>query len=197
MKILGITGRSGSGKGYVSALFAERGIPTIDTDGIVHRLYREHRACIAELTAAFGAVLTEQGEIDRKKLSLIVFSDDEQLKKLNEIVHRYVAEEIRKACAAYQAEGRRAVLIDAPQLYEAHLEDACDLVIAVKAPEALRIERICRRDSISEEGAQSRLAHQLDDRFFDEHADAVILNDGEADIRSQIQALLDRINEDG
>lgn len=196
MKILGITGRSGSGKGYVSALFAEYGIPTIDSDAIVHRLYREHAACIAELTASFGAILTDDGVIDRKKLAQIVFSDDEKLKTLNSIVHRYVAEEIKKACALFEEQGKTAVLIDAPQLYEAHLENICDLVIAVKAPEALRIERICRRDEISEEGAESRLAHQLNDSFFDERADVIIVNDGESDIRSQIETVLNRMTAD-
>lgn len=53
MKILGITGRSGSGKGYVCTRFAAHGITPIDTDKIVHALYRENRKCIAELEAVF------------------------------------------------------------------------------------------------------------------------------------------------
>lgn len=193
MKILGITGRSGSGKGYVCARFAKHGIPTIDTDGIVHALYRENEACIAELEAVFGPLRSDNGEIDRKKLGQIVFADAEKLAKLNEIVHRYVKEEIDRIAAKLEAQGTAALLIDAPQLYEAHLEGACDLVIAVKAPEALRRARICERDGITEEAADARLAHQFDDAFFESHSDIVIQSDGSADIDAQLSTVLERI----
>lgn len=193
MKILGITGKSGSGKGYVSARFAACGIPVIDTDGIVHALYRENDACKSELEYNFGSLVTETGEIDRKKLGEIVFSDEKKLQKLNEIVHRYVLGEISSRCALLESEGVKAALIDAPQLYEAHLETMCDAVIAVKAPETLRVERICNRDGIAEERALTRLAHQHDDSFFEANADFVIENDGKTDIDSQIRTVMDWI----
>lgn len=193
MKIWAITGKSGSGKGYVSAHLQAHGIPVIDTDSIVHRLYRENTACISELEAAFGALKDVSGAIDRKKLAQIVFSDPQKLTLLNQIVHRYVKDEIAKICEALEANGTAAVLIDAPQLFEAHLEEVCELVIAVTAPDALRIERICRRDGISEERAKERLANQHDDAFFEVHADIVIVNDGADGVDRQIQMLLDRL----
>lgn len=193
MKIIGITGRSGSGKGYVCARFAEHGIPMIDTDAVVHALYRENESCINELEAAFGPLRSESGEVDRKKLGSIVFSDSEKLNKLNMIVHRYVAEEIERICTRLEADGHGAVLVDAPQLFEAHLEHICDLVIAVTAPEEIRIDRICKRDGISVEGASTRLNHQLEDDFFISHADVVIVNDGRSDVGDQVKKLLDRI----
>lgn len=193
MKILGITGRSGSGKGYVCALFAKHAIPTVDTDAIVHALYRENDACIVELEHAFGALRSEDGSIDRKKLAQIVFSDRSKLAQLNAIVHRYVTEEVKRLCACYEQEGVAAVLVDAPQLYEAHLETVCDHVIAVVAPEPLRVERIRKRDGLTEEGAQARLTSQLDDAYFRSHADTVIVNDGDSDVEGQVAALLSRI----
>lgn len=193
MKILGITGRSGSGKGYVCALFSEQGIPIIDTDKIVHRLYRENGDCIADLAEQFGPILTETGEIDRKKLAQIVFSDDSKLAKLNMIVHRYVKNEIKRIFASLDEQGKDAVLIDAPQLFEAGLEKVCDFVIVVSAPEALRVERICKRDSIDELSARNRLAHQYDDSYLLERADAVIINDGITDVKAQVQQFLNRI----
>lgn len=193
MKILGITGRSGSGKGYVCACFSEYGIPTIDTDAVVHALYRENEACISELEDAFGSLRSENGEIDRKKLAQIVFSDSVKLEQLNSIVHRYVVEAIDCECERLKTEGMAAVLIDAPQLFEAHLEGICDLVIAVMAPEQLRVERICQRDGITEDAAHTRLAHQHDDGFFGAYADAVIVSDGISDINSQVKGLIDRI----
>lgn len=193
MKILGITGKSGSGKGYICARFEACGLPVIDTDAVVHALYRENDACKAELEARFGALVMPSGEIDRKKLGAIVFSDDSKLKMLNEIVHRYVADEITRRCAEYERDGMKAVLIDAPQLFEARLETKCDAVITVTAPESLRVERICARDGIPEESALVRLAHQHDDSFFEAHADFVIENDGKKEIDSQIQTVMDWI----
>lgn len=102
-----------------------------------------------------------------------------------------MADEIRRICAGLEAEDVSAVLIDAPQLFEAHLENCCDCVIAVVAPEDLRIERICQRDGISAERAQIRLEHQLDDLFLEGHADYIIMNDGLTDIDSQVNAILD------
>lgn len=195
MEIWGITGKSGSGKGYVSALLQVYGIPVVDTDAIVHRLYRENTACIDELETAFGELKTASGEVDRKKLAQIVFSDKHKLTVLNHIVHRYVKDEITRICDQYEKKGTTAILIDAPQLFEAHLEEVCDLVIAVTAPEALRIERICLRDGISEARAKERLANQLDDDFFKAHADFIIENggaDGE-DLNGQIQLLINRL----
>lgn len=194
MKIIGITGRSGSGKGYICASFQAKGIPVLDTDTIVHDLYRENKQCIAELEASFGSIQTPTGEVDRKKLGQIVFSDEAKLKKLNEIVHHYVVDEVDRVCAKLKNEGNNAVLIDAPQLFEAQLEQKCDYVIAVTAPEAMRIERICRRDDISEASALLRLSNQLDDHFFREHADFVIVNDSEVDVEGQIIAILDRMD---
>lgn len=194
MKILGITGRSGSGKGYACALFAEQGIPIIDTDEIVHRLYRDNSDCIAELVDQFGSILTESGEIDRKKLAQIVFSDESKLAKLNMIVHRYVKNEVMRICASLNEQGSSAVLIDAPQLFEAELEKLCDLVIVVAAPEALRVERICKRDGIDEQSACARLSHQFHDQYLLERADAVIINDGISDVSAQVNQLLNRIS---
>lgn len=190
MKLIGLTGTTGSGKGYVAALFAQVGIDSIDTDAVVHRLYRQDAACIAELEAAFGAVLAEDGSVDRKKLASIVFADREKLAMLNSIVHRYVKREVERICLAKEREGCDLILLDAPLLYEAKMENLCDRVIAVVAPEPIRVMRICARDGIDEPAAMRRINNQHTDAFFEENADYVICNDGQASVQEQINCII-------
>ena len=186
MKLIGLTGTTGSGKGFVSRQFAEYGIPSVDTDALVHRLYRENIACIGELTQTFGDVLASDGSIDRKKLAPIVFSNPARLAKLNAIVHKYVHAEVERIATEYQEKGADCLLIDAPQLYEAGMESMCHAVIAVVAPTDLRIQRICARDGITEEAARARIKNQHSDAFFRERGDYIIENDGIRSVAEQI-----------
>lgn len=196
MKLIGLTGTSGSGKGYVSACFARRGIDSIDTDAIVHRLYREDVACIAALESAFGPLRDGSGIIDRRRLAGIVFTDKEKLATLNAIVHLFVQREVERICREREAEGCAVLLLDAPQLYEAGMEEICHKVVAVTAPEALRIERIRARDHIDGSAAEMRIKNQHCDAFFEERADFVIRNDGVASVEAQVDRLIGELEND-
>lgn len=190
MKLIGLTGTTGSGKGYVASLFAMAGIDSIDTDAVVHRLYRQDAECIAELQRFFGSVLATDGSIDRKKLASIVFSNPRQLETLNSIVHRYVKREVDRICLDKEREGCDLLLLDAPLLYEARMESLCYRVIAVTAPEPVRILRICARDGIDEAAAVQRIKNQHTDAFFEANADYVICNDGQASVQEQINRII-------
>lgn len=196
MKLIGLTGTTGSGKGYVSALFAKQGFACVDTDDIVHRLYSENHSCIAQLTAVFGDILAEDGSIDRKKLAPIVFSDPFLLKRLNEIVHRYVKDEVERISAQSEKAGEEYLLLDAPQLYEAGMDSICYRVIAVTAPTELRISRICARDNLSRKAAETRIACQHTDAFFEAHADYVIRNDGTHSVEELVNTIIGELRND-
>ncbi len=189
MKLIGLTGNSGSGKGYVASLFASRGIDSIDTDAIVHRLYREDADCIAALEEAFGPLQDADGAIDRRRLAAIVFDAPAKLERLNAIVHAFVKREVETICRRYAEAGAPLLLLDAPQLYEAGMEQICYRVIAVTAPEELRLERVTARDGISRAAALERFRNQHSAAFFAERADYLVENDG----RSPIEAQIDRI----
>ena len=193
MKLIGLTGTTGSGKGFVSSEFARYGISCVDTDGIVHRLYREEKSCIDLLVKEFGDVLAADGSIDRKKLAAIVFADRQRLAVLNRMVHGFVRDEVQRISAESAQKGERYLLIDAPQLYEAGMEKICDRVIAVIAPEALRLARICARDGISREAASARIAAQHSDAFFEERADYVIYNDGVRKVAEQVDSIAEEL----
>lgn len=165
--LIGLCGRSGSGKGYVCRKFAVFGIPSVDTDAV----YREMTApaadlspCMRELTEVFGnSIVCADGSLDRRALSAIVFSDDgaEKRMTLNRITHRHILERTVQSAADYAAEGAPAVIIDAPLLFESGFDAHCDCTVCVTAPIAVSVRRIMQRDGITEEEAHRRLSAQI------------------------------------
>ena len=195
MKIIGLTGQSGSGKGAASAIFERYGIPTVDTDAVYHDILTRRDACTNELSQAFGTeILDENGFVDRKKLAAAVFGKKETpslLHTLNTITHKYIMAETRCLLQKFEAEGARAAIIDAPQLFEAGAHLMCDLVVGVLAKQDLRISRIVTRDHITPENARKRIEAQKDDEFFRQNCHAVLDNDGDlAALEQQIRGFL-------
>ncbi len=194
-KIIGITGRSGAGKGACCEIFQKYGIPAIDTDAVYHELLSRKGACTDELVGAFGKkILNENGLVERKKLAARVFGKENTealLHTLNSITHKYIMAKTWDTVQVHRKNGARAVLIDAPQLFEAGVEKECDLTLGVIAPDALCIERIMARDGISRENAAKRLAAQHDNDYFRAHCTAVIENAGtQAELEAQICQIL-------
>lgn len=176
MLIVGLTGASGSGKGYLSSLLADEDICIIDTDKVYHNMISSPSVCVEALVSAFGReILDEKGGIDRATLGSIVFSSKEKLKLLNSITHRFIREEcdeIMDNC------GAKIVILDAPVLFESGFDSICDVTVGVVAGEDIRIERIIKRDAITREKAYARVRNQYDDNWFRGKCDIVIENDG-------------------
>lgn len=191
MKIIGLCGSSGSGKGYVSMLFTKYGVMPIDTD----RVYREITTkkgseCLMELTTEFGSsILTEDGELYRPKLAEIVFSDKEKLDKLNKITHKHIKKDTLALLDQYKSEGARAVIIDAPVLFESGFDKMCDFTVCVTSPTDRKIDRIMTRDQITREQALARLNSQKSDSELIALATYQIDNSGK-ELTSQITSIL-------
>ncbi len=192
MLVIGLTGPSGAGKSEVADLLHRHGIAVIDADAVYHALLLPPSPCLDELCARFGSeILNTDGTLNRPYLGSIVFSDPAALAALNAIAHRYVMQDIRASLGGYKRLGARAVVIDAPQLFEAGADALCDKVISVLAPRETRIGRIMARDGIDRESAARRIDAQKSDAFFREHSDHVIENDGARDtLTSAVRALL-------
>lgn len=192
MKILGLTGPSGAGKGAVCAIFAKYGIPCIDTDAVYHQLLAESDALTAELADAFGtAILDADGKVDRKKLGAAVFGKEnttELLHTLNHITHKYVMAKTWEIVHDLEKEGAKAVLIDAPQLFEAGWESRCDKIIGVLADRDTRLARIIARDGIDRDAALRRINAQREDAFFRRSCHTILENNGSmAELEQQIR----------
>lgn len=195
MKIVGLTGGSGTGKGTVATIFAKYGIPSVDTDAVYHELLRTDKALTAELTSAFGKnILGKDGMIDRKALAAAVFGKQNTpalLHTLNQITHKYIMSETKKRLTTYEKASAPAALIDAPLLFEAGWNVWCDTVIGVIADRETRILRVIKRDGIDRAAAERRIDAQQDNGFFLEHCDIVLENNGDTDsLREKVLALL-------
>ena len=140
MKIIGLTGGSGTGKGTVAARMRALGAGWVDADAVYRRLCAENRDMLDALDAAFGGVLDETGALDRRKLAAIVFADPEKLAKLNEITLPYIR---AASLDELRAQGDCPfVLYDAPTLFEVGADDLCECVIGVLADPDVRMDRI-------------------------------------------------------
>jgi len=173
-KIIGLTGGSGVGKGEVCRILGRSGAEIIDTDSLSHKAILRGNPAYDEIIAHFGGdILAKTGEIDRKKLGAIVFSDKSQLDALSKIVHKYVQIECENII---QKSTAHTVVIDAPALVEANMQGHCDLVIGIFARKDLRIARIMARDGITLEAAQKRIESQMPDDVLKTFVDIVIDN---------------------
>ena len=166
--LIGLCGRSGSGKGTVASFFAESGIPSIDTDAVWRDLTGPTESgkaseCLAALSEIFGdGTVLEDGSLNRELVRSAVFAEDgaEKRELLNRASHPFIIEETLRRAEELGRRGFRAVIVDAPLLFESGLDEKCDLVIATDAPDDVLIERIASRDGIDRESAAKRLAAQ-------------------------------------
>jgi dephospho-CoA kinase len=163
----------------VSKAFSAFDVPSIDTDAVYHGLISDKSDCTKSLVDFFGAEIEKpDGSIDRIALRNTVFRDKsgEKLKQLNKITHRHVLLETEKIIENYRKSGKKAVIIDAPLLFESGFNEKCDVVVAVVALRELRIQRIINRDGITKAEAEQRIDSQTSDEFLVSHSDYVINN---------------------
>lgn len=182
MKIIGLTGPSGSGKGVCCEYFRTLGIPCIDTDAVYHDLLLPPSPCANELAERFGHdILRGDGTLDRQRLAAIVFLDPSgtSAKDLNAISHKYVKEKTLALLDELRAEGKLAAVVDAPLLFEAEFDKFCDFTIAILADRDIRLNRIVARDSLSREKANARISAQKNDEFYCERANYTFFNNSE------------------
>ena len=185
MKVIGLCGGSGSGKGTVGRMLFELGIPTIDTDSVYRELTSKPSECLRALSLEFGdRIISPDGGLDRKALRDLVFygeSSEARLKKLNEISHAYILCETRRWISVFEKDGYGAVTVDAPLLFESGFDRECDAIIAVLADTEVRVDRIMKRDGIDREAAGRRISTQIPDEELRRRADFIIVNSGNTD----------------
>lgn len=181
MKILGLTGGSGTGKSAACTAFARLGCGVIDADATYRTLCDTCEPMLKEIQNVFGDVFSTDEKLDRKKLGAIVFADAQKLQQLNAITHPYIRQAARDAFAAYSKRGCLLCIYDAPVLFEGQMETLCDKTCAVLAARNTRIARIVARDAITEEYAALRIDAQKDDAFYRERCDYVVQNDADLD----------------
>ena len=182
MRIIGVSGPTGSGKSVLTEHFASLGVPTVDADALYHSMLIPPSDCLDAIRASFGdEVFSHDGSLDRTALGALVFANPEKLKLLNSTVLGLVLKRIRELIGEYEKNGANTVVIDAPTLIESGFHLECDTVISVIAPSEDRVIRICQRDGITEKKARERVAAQKDDVFYTSHSHHTIYTNGSID----------------
>lgn len=195
MRIIGITGPSGCGKGFLSAALTEHGYVHADADKIYHDLLVSSAPLREELVRAFGADIEKDGVIDRKILGSKVFGakNRRKLEKLNKITHKYVCREYVKLILTLKAEGAKGLIIDAPLLIEARLHKLCDINVLALCDFETRVTRIMARDGISRETALLRLHSQKPVEFYMNACDYIFINDRHAGAAAEAAAHIEEL----
>lgn len=169
--IIGITGGSGCGKTTALNVIRDMGGLVLDCDAIYHRLLQEDPSLLKDIETRFPGTV-ERGQLQRKKLGNIVFSDENALSDLNKITHAAVKSEVLR-----QLEGHSGLAaIDAIGLFEGGLAALCQMTVAICAPEEDRINRLMSREGISREYAQKRIAAQRPQEEFRNMCDYTLEN---------------------
>lgn len=154
---IALTGGISTGKSTVCNLFKLHGFLTIDADIIAHRLLDENSHKIATM---FGEQYVENGKVLRKELGKIIFSNEENKLKLEALLHPLIKEEIIKESKIFE-EQNKPYFVDIPLFFEKmHYPISKSLVIYT--PKNLQIERLMKRDNISEEEAKLKISNQMD-----------------------------------
>lgn len=171
--IIGITGGTGCGKTTALEVIAQLGGLVLDCDAIYHNLLRTNPDLLNQIAARFPGTV-ENGQLLRKKLGQLVFSDPQALADLNGITHRFVYQAVNEALK----DRPPLAAIDAIALVESGLSRLCDLTVAITAPVEARVARLMARDHISREYARARIGAQQPESFFRANCDYVLENNG-------------------
>lgn len=181
MKVIGITGGIGSGKSTVmDILEKDYGVKLIIADSLGHKSMEKGCETYLSMVEEFGVqILAEDGEIDRRKLSEILFSDEANLRRQNGIVHPFVKNEIERLLNEWEHSGERIAAIESAILDEAGCGEKCDEIWLVTAKPEVRIGRLIKTRGYTREMAENFICRQKSDEEYGKICDRIIYNDGD------------------
>lgn len=192
MTRIGLTGGIGSGKSVVSTIFSILGYPCYDSDSAMKRLYTSDECLKEDMIKAFGPhIYTDNGQLDNKCLSAILFSDRTAQEKISSVAYPVLADDYKRWLKGQKAS---VTLFESAILFQAGLSLPFDRTIAVTAPEALRTERVRQRSGLSAEEIHSRMNRQMKDCELAFRATDVFVNDGVHPILPQVEQFLQTIH---
>ncbi|MBP2535278.1 dephospho-CoA kinase [Agrobacterium tumefaciens] len=186
MIVIGLTGSIGMGKTTTAKLFAGEGVPVLDSDEVVHGLYRTEAAPLIE--AAFPGT-TVSGVVDRQKLGDVLRENPANFGRLEEIVHPLVRKRQEAFLAAARKDDRQFALLDIPLLFETGAESRVDKVVVVSCAPEIQRERVLSRPGMTEEKFEMILARQTPDADKRRRADFIV------DSGSGVEAARDQVRE--
>ncbi len=193
MKIIGITGNSGSGKSTIAKIIKEEcnGI-IIDADKIAKNMTNTSTEYLKEIAKAFGMNVINDNQLNRQKMADIIFNDRMQKEKLDKITFKYLVDEI-KMQVDLAKEKYNYIILDVPLLFESKLNELCNYTVGVISDKKDKINRICARDNISKEKAIQRIDSQPDNKFYINNCDYIINNSRIEEITAKVHEMLKKL----
>lgn len=194
-KVIGLTGGIASGKSTVSKMLAAAGFPIIDADQVVRTLQQPGSRGLQVLEQTFGSgILSANGELDRAALGQIVFDDDQQRTRLNELMQPMIWNEIWRQVDQFRRQNIPWVVLDVPLLIEQHYDRDCDLVVVVAVDHDIQRQRLVERNHLTVGQAEARIASQMPLTQKKLAADIVLDNNGNlTQLRQQVAELLEHL----
>ena len=180
MLVIGLTGSIGTGKSEAARQLEALGASIISADQVGHEAYTPNTEAWEHVVSAFGdEILQDDGEIDRRKLGTIVFSDPGQLERLNQIMHPRMAQMVADKIEVLRGQGVEVVVVEAALLFEAGWDSLVEEVWTTDSPEQAVIERLKVRNGMSEEEVRKRMSSQMGRTERLDRSDYVIENSGD------------------
>ncbi|MDO9593939.1 MAG: dephospho-CoA kinase [Lutibacter sp.] len=188
MKIIGLTGGIGSGKSTVLALFKALGAVTYVADIEAKKLMNADDGLKNQIIKLFGEKAYEKGALNRTYISSVVFNNEEKLNALNALVHPKVREDFHHFIKKQKAD---FVIYEAAILFESGSDQFCDYIITVIVDFEHKMERIIKRDGVSEAQVLERMKNQSKDDYKIKKSDFVIRNNHLDDTKNQVSTIFE------
>ena len=183
--LIGLTGGIGSGKTVCAKVFQELNVPIYSSDDEAKRLMIEDQLVIEAIRKAFGnESYTQEGLINRKHLSNVIFNDRSKLNTMNSIVHPAVRQDFIRW--AQEQQGHPYIMQESALLIEIGAQAFFNKIVLVDAPEDIRLRRVMERDDADEATVRARMSKQLSSEKKRAVADYIIDNDGQQGIIKQV-----------
>lgn len=199
-KTLGCTGGIGSGKSYVSNIFAQLGYPVYYSDDRAKLLYDTDSELLQQMVELLGRDILNDGKIDRRIMASRIFADVQLLRRVEGYVHPAVLRDFKKWKREqefeYAQKGQKLefVIFESAILLESPLVASCaDKVLVVSAPYGLRIERVIARDGVTRAQVEERMARQWSDDRREALADFIIFADSKRALLPQIADVIEKM----
>ena len=186
MLSLGVTGGIGSGKSYVSRIFAALDIPVYEADSQTKLLYKRDDNLRQSLITLLGDDIYNNGVLQREVMAAKIFANQTLLAQVNQLVHPAVMFDFLTWSAQQKAP---YVILESAILLETPFAATVDRMLTVSAPVSLRLERLCHRDQVCAEDVQRRIEKQWSDSMRESKSDFVIYSDGKAPLLPQVLAV--------
>ncbi|WP_432669960.1 dephospho-CoA kinase [Flavobacterium sp. SM2513] len=188
--IVGLTGGIGSGKTTVAKMFQDLGVPVYIADLEAKQITNEPET-LKLIEQQFGQGVIENEQLNRAAMAEIVFTNPAKLSQLNAIIHPLVAEHFKKWIQKHKSE--KFIIKETAILFETNNQHTCDFVITVTAPIKIRLDRVAKRDSISEKEILNRINNQWTDEQRVAKSDFVINNTTIEQTEMQVSQIFEEI----